>query len=112
MAIVAGVDFGTLSVRVAIVDSEKGRLGSAIAEYPLQRTKDDPDHATQSHSDHIRALSEAMQQALQGPPATGQKAGGFVGIPVERGPILHVSQHVSCPGAASPSVTADPLKLS
>jgi len=31
MAIVAGVDFGTLSVRVSIVDSEKGRLGSATA---------------------------------------------------------------------------------
>ena len=51
MAIVAGVDFGTLSVRVAIVDSERGRLGSAIAEYPLHRTKDDPDYATQSHAD-------------------------------------------------------------
>ena len=65
MAIVAGVDFGTLSVRVAIVDSERGRLGSAVSEYPLHRTKDDPDHATQSHADHMRALIEAMQKALQ-----------------------------------------------
>ena len=27
MAIVAGVDFGTLSVRVSLVDSERGLLG-------------------------------------------------------------------------------------
>ena len=32
MAIVAGVDFGTLSVRVSIVDSERGLIGSSIAE--------------------------------------------------------------------------------
>ena len=37
MAIVAGVDFGTLSVRVSIVDSERGILASAVAEYPLHR---------------------------------------------------------------------------
>src|SRR5437879_4045120 len=30
MAVVAGVDFGTLSVRVSIVDSERGLLASAI----------------------------------------------------------------------------------
>ena len=56
MSIVAGVDFGTLSVRVSIVDHEKGRLGSGAAEYPLHRKKSDPDHATQSHEDHMRAL--------------------------------------------------------
>jgi L-ribulokinase len=71
MAIVAGVDFGTLSVRVAIVDSERGRLGSAIAEYPLHRTKDDPDHATQSHADHMRALVDATQKALQAAKVSG-----------------------------------------
>jgi len=73
MAIVAGVDFGTLSVRVAIVDSERGRLGSAIAEYPLHRTKDDPDHATQSHADHMRALIESMQLALQAANVSGDQ---------------------------------------
>ena len=62
--VVAGVDFGTLSVRVSIFDSEKGRLGSGSAEYPLHRTKDDPDQATQSHTDHMNALVEAMQKAL------------------------------------------------
>src|SRR5690348_9692508 len=63
MAIVAGVDFGTLTVRVTIVDTERGRLGSGTAEYPLHRKKDDPDHATQSHADHIRALAEATRKA-------------------------------------------------
>src|SRR5579863_304385 len=63
MAIVAGVDFGTLSVRVTVVDTERGRLGSGVAEYPLHRKKDDPDYATQSHGDHMRALAEAMRKA-------------------------------------------------
>lgn len=64
MAIVAGIDFGTLSVRVSIVDSERGRLGSGTADYPLHRKKDDPDHATQSHHDQMRALVEATGKAL------------------------------------------------
>jgi L-ribulokinase len=64
MSIVAGVDFGTLSVRVSIFDSDRGRLGAGTAEYPLHRKKDDPDHATQSHADHMRALTEAMRTAI------------------------------------------------
>jgi L-ribulokinase len=64
MAIVAGVDYGTLSVRVSIVDSERGRIGSGIGEYPLHRKPEDPDHATQSHSAHMNALVHAMQAAL------------------------------------------------
>ena len=64
MAIVAGVDFGTLSVRVSIVDSERGLLASADAEYPLRRKREDPDYATQSHDDHMRALVAATRQAV------------------------------------------------
>lgn len=64
MAIVAGADFGTLSVRVSIVDSERGRLGSAVAEYPLLRRREDPDHATQRHQDHMDALAQATRAAL------------------------------------------------
>ncbi|MDZ4802400.1 MAG: ribulokinase [Bryobacteraceae bacterium] len=64
MAIVAGVDFGTLSVRVSIVDSVKGKLGSGSADYPLHRTKDDPDLATQSHTDHMTALTAALGKAI------------------------------------------------
>jgi L-ribulokinase len=64
MAIVAGVDFGTLSVRVSIVDSTKGTLASAVSEYPLHRKREDPEYATQSHDDHMRALAAAMRQAV------------------------------------------------
>src|SRR5277367_3148387 len=63
MAIVAGVDFGTLSVRVTIADTARGKLGSGSASYALHRRKDDPDYATQSHDDHMRALAEAMRAA-------------------------------------------------
>ncbi|MGA7217827.1 MAG: ribulokinase [Candidatus Sulfotelmatobacter sp.] len=64
MAIVAGVDFGTLSVRVSLVDSERGMIESATAEYPLHRKREDPEYATQSHHDHMRALTVAMREAL------------------------------------------------
>src|ERR1700719_3870298 len=64
MSIVAGADFGTLSVRVSIFDSAKGRLGAGTADYPLHRKKEDPDHATQSHADHMRALVDATRAAL------------------------------------------------
>ncbi|HMC59559.1 MAG TPA: FGGY family carbohydrate kinase, partial [Candidatus Solibacter sp.] len=64
MSIVAGVDFGTLSVRVSIFDSQRGRLGSGAAEYPLLRKKEDPDYATQSHADHMVALAAATQKAI------------------------------------------------
>jgi L-ribulokinase len=65
MAVVAGVDFGTLSVRVSLVDSEKGLLESAYAEYPLHRKREDPEYATQSHADHLRALVAATREALK-----------------------------------------------
>jgi len=63
--IVAGVDFGTLSFRVSIFDSVKGRLASATGEYPLTRKKEDPDDATQSHRDHMEALVTAMRRVLE-----------------------------------------------
>lgn len=65
MSIVAGVDFGTLSVRVSIFHDRKGRLGSGTAGYQVFRKKEDPDHATQSHHDHMNALVLAMQRALE-----------------------------------------------
>ena len=65
MSIVAGVDFGTLSVRVSIFDSALGRLGAGVAEYPLFRKKEDPDYATQSHADHMKALAVAMHRAVE-----------------------------------------------
>lgn len=65
MAIVAGVDFGTLSVRVSIVDSERGLLATSLAEYPLHRKREDPEYATQSHDDQMRALAAATREAAQ-----------------------------------------------
>jgi L-ribulokinase len=65
MAVVAGVDFGTLSVRVSIVDSDRGMLASAVSEYPLHRTREDPEYATQSHEDHMRALAVATREAVK-----------------------------------------------
>jgi L-ribulokinase len=65
MAIVAGVDFGTLSVRVSIVDSERGLLATALAEYPLHRKREDPEYATQSHDDQMRALAVATREAVR-----------------------------------------------
>jgi len=64
MTIVAGVDFGTLNVRVSIVDSERGLLASAVADYPLHRRPNDPEYATQSHEDHMRALVQATRNAV------------------------------------------------
>ncbi|MGA9071433.1 MAG: ribulokinase [Terracidiphilus sp.] len=65
MTIVAGVDFGTLSVRVSIMDSERGRLGTALAEYPLHRRREDPDFATQAHEDQMSALAKATRAAVK-----------------------------------------------
>ncbi|MFZ0518414.1 MAG: ribulokinase [Acidobacteriaceae bacterium] len=65
MSIVAGVDFGTLSVRVSLFDRRKGRLGSGVADYPLNRSPEDPNFATQSHAAQMDALVRAMQSALQ-----------------------------------------------
>ena len=65
MTIVAGVDFGTLSVRVTLLDSERGRLSTASAEYPLKRKREDPDYATQSHDDQMNALVSATRKALE-----------------------------------------------
>jgi L-ribulokinase len=71
--VVVGVDFGTLSVRVSLFDSEKGRLGFATADYPVQRKREDPDYATQSQADHMNALTEATRKALQSARISGQQ---------------------------------------
>jgi L-ribulokinase len=65
MAIVAGVDFGTLSVRVTLLDSARGRLGTASEPYPLHRKREDPDFATQSHEDQVEALARATRAVLR-----------------------------------------------
>jgi L-ribulokinase len=64
MTIVAGVDFGTQSVRVSIVERETGVIGHGVSEYPVNRSSSDPDFATQSHRAHMDALVDAMTIAL------------------------------------------------
>jgi L-ribulokinase len=64
VSLVAGVDFGTQSVRVSIVDHLLGVVGFATSEYPVKRDRADPDFATQSHGSHMTALVDAMRGAL------------------------------------------------
>jgi L-ribulokinase len=65
LSIVAGIDFGTLSVRVSLFSKSEGRLGTGVAEYPLHRSAQDPNFATQSHRAQMDALEGAMRSALR-----------------------------------------------
>jgi L-ribulokinase len=80
MPLVAGVDFGTLSVRVTLVHSQKGPIGTASAEYPLHRRREDPDFATQSHQDQMQALVRATHAVLE---KTGVGGEGVVAIALD-----------------------------
>jgi L-ribulokinase len=80
MTIVAGVDFGTLSVRVTLVDSVEGPIGTASAGYPLHRRREDPDFATQSHADQMAALAAATRDVLA---ATGVDGGAVAAIALD-----------------------------
>ena len=71
MGVVAGVDFGTQSVRVSLVDSGRGVIGHGVSEYAVQRDRNDPDLATQSHRAHMDALVDAMRLALGDAAAPG-----------------------------------------
>lgn len=73
MSIVAGVDFGTLSVRASIFSKSEGRLGSGLAEYPLNRSDRDPNYATQSHQLQMRALQAAVHAALKSSGVKGEQ---------------------------------------
>lgn len=63
--IVAGVDFGTQSVRASIFSNREGRLGSATAEIPVLRSKGDSNWATQRHHDHMDGLVSAIGGAIE-----------------------------------------------
>ena len=65
MTMVAGVDFGTLSVRVTLVDSQQGPIGTSSASYPLHRRRDEANFATQSHADQMTALATATREVLR-----------------------------------------------
>ncbi len=92
VSIVAGVDFGTLSVRVSLFSKSEGRLGSGVAEYPLRRSPQDPNLATQSHHAQMEALERAMRSALRDSHVNGDQvralaldATGSSVIPVGQG---------------------------
>jgi hypothetical protein len=40
-------------------------LASAVSEYPLHRKRQDPEYATQSHDDQMRALAAATRDAIK-----------------------------------------------
>jgi L-ribulokinase len=65
LSIVAGADFGTLSVRISIFDKTRGKLGMATADYPLHTSPTDPHLKTQSHDDQMAALVRAMHEAVR-----------------------------------------------
>ncbi len=66
MSVVAGVDFGTLSVRISIFDKQRGKLGAATAEYPLHHSATDPHLKTRSLiDDQMAALTRAMHEAVK-----------------------------------------------
>jgi L-ribulokinase len=60
-----------LSVRVSLFDKQKGRLGSWVTEYPLKRSAQDPNFATQSHAAQMDALVSVMRKALEASEASG-----------------------------------------
>lgn len=63
--IVAGVDFGTLSVRVTLMETETGAtLAGATAGYALKRSAADPLLGAQAHADHMAGLALAMREAV------------------------------------------------
>jgi L-ribulokinase len=65
MTIVAGVDFGTESVRVSLVDHARGVVGAGVAGYPVLRQEGNPDFATQRHQAHLDALVAATRTSLR-----------------------------------------------
>src|SRR5690242_5233668 len=93
MTLVAGVDFGTQSVRFSIFDSERGRLGSGLATYPLHRRQNDPDFAAQSHADHLRALVQAAREAIAAAKIDGRQIAAL-GIDTTGSTIVPVGENL------------------
>lgn len=93
MPIVAGIDFGTLSVRVSIFDDQKGRLGSANAGYELIRNPQEPDHASQRHVDQMNALIAAMRQALAAAGVSGKQIAALA-IDTTGSSVIPVDEHL------------------
>ncbi len=93
MPIVAGADFGTQSVRVAIVDSARGPLGVGVAEYPVIRKRDDPDFATQSHASHMTALVAATRAAVRSAGVDGRDVRA-IALDTTGSTVIPVDEHL------------------
>jgi L-ribulokinase len=93
VAIVAGVDFGTLSVRVTLLDSHRGRLGTASAEYPLKRKRENPNFATQSHADQMDALVKATLEVLERAGVRGEEVAS-IGIDTTGSSVIPVGENL------------------
>ena len=95
MPLVAGVDFGTQSVRVSIVDSEKGVIGHAVSEYPVVRDRNDPDFATQSHASHMSALVGATHGAITDAGVRGRRKAMLAGAGMMTAPAMASAQEAA-----------------
>src|SRR5450432_316658 len=93
MTIVAGVDFGTESVRVSIIDSGLGRLGLGTARYPVLRQRDDADFATQRHDDHCNSLIVAIHSALTAASVPGKLVQALA-IDTTGSTVIPVDEHL------------------
>ncbi len=67
-----GSDFGTLSVRVSIVDSERGGSARRPPTIRCTASREDPDHATQWHADHMSALARPRAKPLEAAGVRGE----------------------------------------
>ena len=67
-------------MRVTLVHSQRGPIGTASSEYPLHRRREDPNFATQSHDDQMRALTRAMRTVLE---QTGIAGEGVAGLALD-----------------------------
>ncbi|QPM92516.1 ribulokinase [Pseudooceanicola algae] len=78
MTYVAGADFGTLSVRVTLMECDSGQTVASVAEsYPLHRDPADPLIARQSHADHMAALVRATRAAITAAGIDGNDVAAF-----------------------------------
>ena len=78
MTYVVGADFGTLSVRVTLMDCDSGATVASVSEgYPLHRNPADPLMARQAHVDHMASLVRATRGAIKAAGIDGHDIAAF-----------------------------------
>lgn len=93
MTIVAGVDFGTESVRLSLVDHREGVIGTGIGEYPVLRRRGDADFATQTHASHLHGLVVAAREALASARVDGNRVASLA-IDTTGSTVVVVDEHM------------------